>query len=41
MKEELKQLETKYNVSIDSDVLTRLVGVPAIVTYLNKQNESR
>jgi acyl carrier protein len=37
----LIELETKYNISIDYDVLTRLVSVPAIVTYLNNQNESR
>ena len=37
----LIELETKYNISIDYDVLARLVSVPAIVTYLNNQNESR
>jgi acyl carrier protein len=37
----LIELETKYNISIDYDVLARLVSVHAIVTYLNNQNASR
>ena len=37
----LVELEAKYNISIDYDVLTRLVSVPAIITYLNNQDESR